>query len=134
MPVNDNAAMMSQVRARIQHYQQQQQQHPGTGWTEYRPKPPLLLVYDDSVCLLLFACEAFLWRGVWNLNATFMIADLFLGGWINHAAGTVIMMTLQLFSYVGVCGCAVDDDTNSEEGQRRNSHNYRPTQPSIPPG
>jgi len=26
------------------------------------------------------------------------------------------MMLLQLFSYVGVCGCARDDDTNAEEG------------------
>ena len=112
---------MSQVRARIQHYQQQQQQqqqhHPDISGTNNRLTPPLLLVYDDSVCLLLFACEAFLWRGVWNLNATFMIADLFLGGWVNQAAGAVIMMILQLFSYVGVCGCALDDDTPSDEGQ-----------------
>ena len=67
---------------------------------------------------MLFACEAFLWRGVWNLNATFMFSDLFLGGWINHAVGTVVMMPLQLFSYVGVCGCARDDDTPGDEGRK----------------
>ena len=106
---------MSQVRMTIQHYQQQQQHHHHPG-TSCRFDPPLLLVYDDIVCFLLFVCEAFLWRGVWNLNARFMIADLFLGGWVNHAAGTFIMMILQLFSYVGVCGCARDEDTPSDEG------------------
>ena len=81
-------------------------------------KPLLLLVYDDAVCLLLFVCEAFLWRGVWNLNATFMLSDLLLGGWFNHAAGTAVMMTLQLFSYVGICGCACDRDVPSDEGEK----------------
>jgi len=76
----------------------------------------VLLAFDDVVCLLLFASEAFLWRGVWNLNATFMISDLFLGGWVNHAAGTVILTALQLFSYVGICGCARDHDSPPEEG------------------
>jgi len=108
---------------RIQCYYQQQQHHHhhhdddrDTSWSECRPNPPVLRVYDNAVCLLLFASEAFLWRGVWNLNSTFMISDLFLGGWINHAAGTVVLMMLQLFSYVGICGCARDDDTPSDEG------------------
>jgi len=102
------------------HYQQYQQQHePSPGTSSCRPSNRLLLlIYDDAVCFLLFFCEAFLWRGVWNLNATFMFSDLFLGGWVNHAAGTVIMMALQLFSYVGICGCARDDDVPTDEGRR----------------
>ena len=111
----------TQIRRRIQRYQlERQQRQPDAGWTEWRLNVPLLLVYDDAVCLLLFACEAFLWRGVWNLNATFLLSDLLVGGWVNHAAGTVIMMTLQLFSYVGICGCALDDDPPADEGTYAN--------------
>ena len=118
----DVYATVWQVRTMIQQrYQQQQQQllhrhHRDTSRSECRPNPPLLLLFDDAVCLLLFASEAFLWRGVWNLNATFLIADPCLGGWVNHAAGTAVLMLLQLFSYVGVCGCARDDDVPSDEG------------------
>ena len=120
---------------KIQRYQQQQQQqqhhHSDTSWSECPVScPSLLFIYDDAICLLLFVCEAFLWRGVWNLNATFMLSDLFVGGWVNHAVGTVLMMTLQVFSYVGVCGCARDDDVPSDEGEnyyycRHNWHAWR---------
>lgn len=117
----------------IQRYQQQQPQpqhhhhhhhhhhDPDASRSECRLNVPLLLVYDDLVCLMVFVCEAFLWRGVWNLNATFMFSDLFLGGWVNHAAGTVILMSLQLFSYVGICGCGRDDDTPTDEGNAPHS-------------
>ena len=116
----------------IQRYQQQQPQpqhhhhhhhhhDSDASRSECRLNVPLLLVYDDLVCLMVFVCEAFLWRGVWNLNATFMFSDLFLGGWVNHAAGTVILMSLQLFSYVGICGCGRDDDTPTDEGNAPHS-------------
>jgi len=115
-----------QVRRKIQEYESEQQQHQQgePSWSESCFNPSLLLVFDDTVCLTLFVCEAFLWRGVWNLNATFMLSDLFLGGWVNHAAGTVVLMVLQLFSYVGICGCARDDDVPSDEGKKSDG---RPT-------
>jgi len=124
--------MRRQVRMRIQQYHQQQQQRDelSRSWTGCAV--PLVLVYDDAVCLLLFACEAFLWRGVWNLNATFMIADPRLGGWLNHAVGSLILFALQLFSYVGICGCARDQDTPTDEGNPAANHSTRTQRDPCP--
>lgn len=76
------------------------------------------LAVDDLVTFVQFASEAFLWRGAWNLNARFLIPDPCVGGWVNLALGTALLMSLQLFSYVGGCGTAVDgldadDDVSS---------------------
>jgi Fuseless len=66
------------------------------------------LVVDDVVTFMQFVSEAFLWRGAWNLNTKFVITDPFLGGWVNHAIGTFLLMSLQIFSYVGTVGCSLD--------------------------
>jgi len=71
------------------------------------------LIFDDVITFLLFASEAFLWRGAWNLNARFLIEDTLVGGWTNHVIGTALLMSFQLFSYVGSCGCSTD----GEQGQ-----------------
>jgi hypothetical protein len=59
--------------------------------------------------------EIFLWRGGWNLNTIFIVEDPLVGGWVNHCIGTFLLMSLQLFSYAGACGCALDI-TQSERG------------------
>ena len=65
--------------------------------------------------MILYVFHLFLWRGGWNLNATYMISDQMVGGWVNHICGTVALMLLQLFSYASVVGCAVDGgDINGE--------------------
>jgi hypothetical protein len=66
-------------------------------------------VWQDVVGGLQFVCAVFLWRGAWSLNERYLIADKLIGGWVNHVMGTVLLMALQLFSYVGACGCALDD-------------------------
>ena len=68
----------------------------------------LRLLYEDAIFLTVFAAESLMWRGGWNLNAMFIIADPMVGGWVNHAIGTVLLLSLQLFSFVGSCGCARD--------------------------
>ena len=64
--------------------------------------------WDHIVNLTVVVCEGFLWYGLWRLNARFVIADPYVGGWVNHIIGTVLLIPLQLFSYAGSCGCSVD--------------------------
>ena len=66
------------------------------------------LVVDDVITLAQFISESLMWYGTWNLNAQFIIPDPFLGGWVNHAIGTFLMMSLQIFGYVSGVGCSLD--------------------------
>jgi hypothetical protein len=49
-----------------------------------------------------------LWRGAWNSCANYMIPDIFLGGLVNHVAGTLGLMLVQLFSYASGLGVGRD--------------------------
>ena len=69
------------------------------------------LIVDDVITFLQFASEAFLWLGAWNLNVRFLIQDHLVGGWTNHIIGAVLLMSFQLFSYVGSCGCTTDGES-----------------------
>lgn len=66
------------------------------------------LVWEDVAFFVVFVGEGFLWLGAWNINATYLIADPLVGGWVNHAIGTSALFALQLFSYAGACGCSID--------------------------
>ena len=66
------------------------------------------LLYEDFIYLITSLCQFFIWRGGWNLNARYLLADPLVGGWVNHVVGTILLMCLQLFSYVSACGCALD--------------------------
>ena len=68
----------------------------------------LTLLYEDLVYAVVFVSEWFLWRGGWNLNTSYVIADPLIGGWVNFVIGTVLLFALQLFSFVGGCGCSLD--------------------------
>lgn len=74
----------------------------------------LRLIWEDWVFTCVFFMETFLWRGGWNLNAIFIIQDPLIGGWVNHCIGTFLLMSLQLFSYAGACGCALDTTGHNE--------------------
>jgi len=68
----------------------------------------LRLLYEDAIYFAVFAAESLLWRGGWNLNVLFIITDPMVGGWVNISVGSVLLLSLQLFSYASACGCARD--------------------------
>lgn len=68
-----------------------------------------LRIYENLVFLLIFCCEAFLWLGAWNLNSTYIVPDKKVGGWINHAFGSFLLIILGLMTFGGYCGCGSDD-------------------------
>lgn len=81
-----------------------------------RNHPFLRLIWEDCIFTCVFFVETFLWRGGWNLNTLFIIQDPLVGGWVNHCIGTLLLMSLQVFSHAGACGCALDTTSRSEHG------------------
>jgi hypothetical protein len=68
-----------------------------------------LRLFWEDVCIAAgFVALKFLWRGGWNLNSTYMIADTLIGGWVNFIFGSIALLLLQLMSYAGACGCGID--------------------------
>lgn len=74
----------------------------------------LKLLWEDLIFTIVFLTETFLWRGGWNLDTTFIIKDPLVGGLVNHCIGTFLLMSFQLFGYVGTCGCILDNATPCE--------------------
>lgn len=76
----------------------------------------LRLIYEDIVYLVVFGAVSLIWRGTWNLNVIFIFTDPKVGGWVNLGIGTFLLMSLQLMSYAGCCGCAFDGrDSNPRD-------------------
>lgn len=68
----------------------------------------LKVVWEDSVYFLVFIFLSMQWRGIWNLNAEYLIKELPLGGWVNHLMGTAGLMAMQTFSEVSAFGMIRD--------------------------
>lgn len=79
-----------------------------TVYLEKKGHPWGKLAWENSIFCLTTFTLVFIWRGVWHLNVYYTISDPFVGGWMCLAIGTVLLMALQLFSFVGFTGCAVD--------------------------
>jgi hypothetical protein len=56
----------------------------------------------------------FLWRGAWHLNTRYLILDQTLGGWVNHAVGSAVLMVTGTFSLVGSAGVDLDGTDQGE--------------------
>ncbi|ELU04834.1 hypothetical protein CAPTEDRAFT_198494 [Capitella teleta] len=74
------------------------------------------LVWENAVFAVATCTLVFIWRGTWHLNVYYIISDPFLGGWVNLGIGTVLLVSLQLVSFVGFCGCSVDGTTPGRDG------------------
>ena len=66
------------------------------------------LIWEDFIYTVIFFCTAILWRGGWNLTATYIIPDYKVGGWFCFSIGSVLLISMQLFSYVCCHGVAID--------------------------
>ena len=68
----------------------------------------LKVLWEDTMYLFIFGVLALLWRGVWNLNAEYLIKELPLGAWVNHVLGTAGLMAMQTFGEVSAFGMLRD--------------------------
>lgn len=66
-------------------------------------------LYEQTIFILIFIAEGFLWEGAWNLNSTYVISDLKVGGWVNHLMGSFVLFMMGLTSDGGTCGCVRDE-------------------------
>ena len=66
------------------------------------------LLYEDIVYFCIFFLHGILWRGAWNCTVHYMITDPEKGGWLCFCIGSVGLLLLQNFSYVGGMGVTVD--------------------------
>ena len=66
------------------------------------------LIWEDVVYTAVFICTGILWRGGWNLTATYVIPDIEVGGWVCFVLGSVLLISLQLLSFVCCHGIAMD--------------------------
>ena len=46
------------------------------------------ILYEDFIYLCAMVVLFLAWHGGWYLNATYMLGDLEIGGWVNHVIGT----------------------------------------------
>ena len=58
------------------------------------------LIWEDIVYTVVFFCNTILWRGGWNLIATYIFSDYEFGGWFCLSVGSVSLISMQLFSFV----------------------------------
>lgn len=72
------------------------------------------LLWEDVVYVFVFAINVILWRGAWNTVSTYVFPDFEVGGWICLSIGSILMLSLQVFSYACAHGVAVD---GSETGR-----------------
>ena len=72
--------------------------------------------WEDLVYFVTFLSMAFLWRGAWNLDQHYILPDRLIGGWVHHVTGTALLIGLQLISFVGGCGCALDGTETARDG------------------
>ena len=69
------------------------------------PKYKILkIIYEDFVLVTMLL----LWRGCFNLNATYMNMDPLLGGAVNMAAGLFVLICLHVLSTVSTCDWMLD--------------------------
>lgn len=47
------------------------------------------LVWEDTIYAIIFILHGILWRGGWNVTATYVIPDPELGGWVCFICGTI---------------------------------------------
>lgn len=73
------------------------------------------IAWEDFVIFITLLSNVFIWRGAWELDNVYVIQDTFLGGWVNLCAGTFLLSSLQLLSFVGACGVALDGDCRGRE-------------------
>ena len=81
-------------------------------------------LYEQTIFILVFIAEGFLWEGAWNLNSTYVISDLKVGGWVNHLLGTFILFHMGLTSDGGACGCVKDEPVLGGSGTKGTPHLY----------
>ena len=66
------------------------------------------LLYEDVCYFVIFFLHGILWRGAWNCTVHYLITDPEKGGWLCFCIGSVGLLVLQNFSYVGGMGVTVD--------------------------
>ncbi len=92
-------------------------------------KEMALLVWEDFVYVVSFWGTMFLWRGGWNLNATYLLPDPVVGGWVNNLVATAVFLLLQCMSYASCCGVGTDgglDGTEDSFFQNKHLRHYIP--------
>ena len=73
------------------------------------PKYKILkIIYEDTIYIVVLVTMLLLWRGCFNLNATYMIVDPLLGGAVNLAAGLFVLICLRVFNTVAMCDWSLD--------------------------
>ena len=78
-------------------------------------------IYEDLMYIVAFSFLVLLWRGIWNLHATYVFPDIPTGSWICHICGTILLLMSQTLSYFGSVGCIPD-------GVEQNGGAFFPTQ------
>ena len=75
----------------------------------------LKIIYEDCVYVIVLATMLLLWRGCYNLNATYMIVDPLLGGVVNMLGGLFVLISLRVLSTVSACEWALDGEGSDGE-------------------
>jgi len=78
---------------------------------EKQDRPHAKILYENFIHVLVFFVMTPLWFGAWNLNATFLIKDDCVGGWVHHIAGSIGLLMTHTFSYVAAWGVVRDGST-----------------------
>ena len=89
-----------------------------TAWVsaQFDACPKVKIIFEDVIFLIAEWANLLLWRGGWDLCVHYIIPDPLMGSWISHLIGSVGLISLQVFSNVGLNGIERDGIYSNGEG------------------